>query len=171
MLEQQIAEQLERAFSDYGFTEPSVAKLQKASGVSLRTLYRYYPSKESMVIGALQHRHARYIELLSAEQTNSRKDNLLAIFRQLEQWMQTQAPSGCMSMSALAAYPDNTLISEAVKQHKQDLLALFETRCGDKALAMQIFLLHEGVSAAWPVIGAPSFEATQLTLEQLIGNS
>ncbi|MEE1674379.1 TetR/AcrR family transcriptional regulator [Agarivorans aestuarii] len=170
MIEQQIAAQLEQAFSDYGFTEPSVAKLQKASGVSLRTLYRYYPSKESMVIGALQHRHARYIELLSAEQTTTRKDSLLAIFSQLEQWMQTQAPTGCMSMSALAAYPDNTLISEAVKQHKHDLLALFVTLCGDEALAMQIFLLHEGLSAAWPVTGASSFEAAQLTLEQLLGN-
>lgn len=170
MIEQQIAAQLEQAFSDYGFTEPSVAKLQKASGVSLRTLYRYYPSKESMVIGALQHRHTRYIELLSAEQTSRRKDSLLAIFRQLENWMQTQAPTGCMSMSALAAYPGNSLISEAVKQHKHDLLALFVTLCGDEALAMQIFLLHEGLSAAWPVIGASSFEAAQLTLEQLLGN-
>ena len=50
MLKQDIAAALEAAFSQHGFTEPSVATLQKLSGVSLRTLYKHYPSKQSMII-------------------------------------------------------------------------------------------------------------------------
>lgn len=57
MSQQQIAENLERAFSQKGFAEPSVAELKALSGVSMRTLYKYFPSKESMVVGALDYRH------------------------------------------------------------------------------------------------------------------
>ena len=65
MLKEQIASGLENALSQQGFVEPSVSDLQNASGVSLRTLYRHFPSKEAMVIGALEHRHARYLDFLA----------------------------------------------------------------------------------------------------------
>ncbi|MDO6763081.1 TetR/AcrR family transcriptional regulator [Agarivorans sp. 1_MG-2023] len=166
MIEQQIAANLENAFSELGFTEPSVATLQKASGVSLRTLYRYFPSKESMVIAALEHRHVRYLELLAAEPT---KQAVFAAFEQLELWMVNEAPTGCMSMSALAAYPENPQINAAVKQHKQALLALFVRFCASEQLGLQVFLLHEGVSSAWPTIGDDCIQSAQLTLQLLLG--
>ncbi|MEF1262780.1 TetR/AcrR family transcriptional regulator, partial [Vibrio harveyi] len=40
MLKEQIAANLEQAFSELGFAEPSVAQLKAACGVSLRTLYK-----------------------------------------------------------------------------------------------------------------------------------
>jgi AcrR family transcriptional regulator len=48
---EQIAYRLEQAFNTHGFAELSVATLQKVVGASLRTLYRYFPSKQAMVIG------------------------------------------------------------------------------------------------------------------------
>ena len=64
MLKEEIAASLELAFSHYGFAEPSVAKLKTACNVSLRTLYKHYPSKEAMIVAALQHRHQRYLTFL-----------------------------------------------------------------------------------------------------------
>ena len=64
MLREQIAASLEVAFSQQGFAEPSVAQLKTACGVSLRTLYKHFPSKEAMIVGALEYRHQRYLDFL-----------------------------------------------------------------------------------------------------------
>lgn len=64
----QIASRLEQAFNTRGFAEPSVADLKEAAGVSLRTLYRYFPSKDAMVNWALDYRHARYLAFLAKDE-------------------------------------------------------------------------------------------------------
>ncbi len=48
-----IAAGLERAFAARGFSEPCVDDLREAAGVSLRTLYKYTPSRDAMVRMAL----------------------------------------------------------------------------------------------------------------------
>lgn len=62
-----IAARLEALFSQQGFATPSVPEIKEAAGVSMRTLYRHFPSKEAMVIGALDHRHARYLAFLTRD--------------------------------------------------------------------------------------------------------
>ena len=44
-----ISSGLERAFAARGFAEPSVEDLRDAAGVSLRTFYKYTPSRADMV--------------------------------------------------------------------------------------------------------------------------
>ena len=56
-----ISAGLERAFANRGFAEPSVEDLRDAAGVSLRTLYKYTPSRAEMVLAALENRHQRYL--------------------------------------------------------------------------------------------------------------
>ncbi|MGO3345483.1 MAG: hypothetical protein ACTIM4_09715 [Marinomonas sp.] len=34
--------------------------------------------------------------------------------------MAENAPHGCLSMNAIAAFPDNELINKAVKEHKEE---------------------------------------------------
>ena len=67
IVKEKIAASLEKAFSQYGFAEPSVPQLKNACEVSLRTLYKYYPSKEAMIVAALEHRHQRYLSFLLEE--------------------------------------------------------------------------------------------------------
>ena len=67
MLKEKIAADLESAFSKLGFAQPSVAQLKTACNVSLRTLYKHYPSKEAMIISALEYRHKRYMTFLLSE--------------------------------------------------------------------------------------------------------
>ncbi len=59
-----IAAGLERAFAARGFAEPSVEDLRDAAGVSLRTLYKYTPSRAEMVLAALENRQQRYLALV-----------------------------------------------------------------------------------------------------------
>ncbi|MDR9827423.1 TetR/AcrR family transcriptional regulator [Vibrio sp. FNV 38] len=168
MLKQQIAGELEVAFSQFGFAEPSVAQLKKACSVSLRTLYKYYPSKEEMIVGALDHRHRRYIALLENELPQTPLPALMAVLDKLHSWMLDYAPTGCMSMNAISAFPENAQIVEAVAKHKKEVRVLLEQLSGSKALGTSVFLLHEGVSSAWPLLGEESVMAAKQTLTMMI---
>ena len=168
MIEEQIAARLEQTFSQNGFAKPSVAELQKASGVSLRTLYRYFPSKERMVIGALEHRHRRYLNFIAAGD-ESDSAAVLRIFSQLGVWMSDFAPNGCMSMNALAAFPDNELIHTAVMNHKTEILKMMVTLSQSERIGAELFLLHEGVSSAWSIIGSNAVESAQKAAQRLLG--
>lgn len=167
MSKEQIAASLEEAFSLHGFAEPSVAQLKTACNVSLRTLYKYFPSKETMIVAALEHRHQRYLHFLTDGLPDDKSQSVSHIFNRLEIWMNEYAPTGCMSMNAIAAFPDNALVNQAVKAHKAEIRQFFGAQSDREDLATALYLLHEGVSSAWPVFGreaVKSAEATALTL-------
>lgn len=158
---EKIASCLEQTFADQGFAKPGVAELKVSAGVSLRTLYRYFPSKEAMVTGALDYRHLRYVAFLSEGESQPGKDSIFHLFHRLAEWMKVYAPNGCLSLNALAAYPGSEEIRNATKRHKKEILHMMRRRSGRPELADELFLLHEGVSAAWPVVGAQAIKASE----------
>lgn len=167
-LKAQIAASLEAAFSQYGFAEASVSQLKTACNVSLRTLYKHYPSKELMIVAALTHRHQRYLTFLADSSINDGKEAILAVFERLNHWMAEFAPHGCMSLQALAAFPDNLEIKAAVSQHKNDVRLLLAQRAQRPNLATALLLLHEGVSNVWPILGYASIESAKLSIQQMM---
>ena len=157
-----IAARLEAAFSAHGFAEPGVAALRKASGVTLRTLYRYFPSREAMVIGALDHRHRRYLDHLENGPTPG-SDPVLAVFQALGRWMGTEEVTGCLFINALTALPDSAPVRDTVRKHKAQTRELIARRLrarhphsteqslGEATSAL--FLIHEGQTQASLAIG------------------
>ncbi|MDO6564165.1 TetR/AcrR family transcriptional regulator [Amphritea sp. 1_MG-2023] len=169
MLKEQIAASLEQAFSQYGFAEPSVAQLKTACHVSLRTLYKHYPSKEAMVVAALEHRHQRYLSFLLQDAPGKGIESVVHIFDRLEEWMSAYAPHGCLSVNAMAAFPDNAAISCIVQQHKAAVRVFLGEQSLRDDLATPIFILHEGIASAWPMLGREAITAAQqilLTLQK-----
>jgi AcrR family transcriptional regulator len=164
----QIVSRLEQAFNTRGFAEPSVAELQKAAGVSLRTLYRYYPSKEAMVIGALDYRHARYLAFLAENEPPPGKASIIHLFGRLTDWMTSNAPNGCLSLNALASHPGNMAVRDSTLCHKNELIQMMARRSGQPALSNELFLLHEGASAAWPVVGIQAILSAEAAALKLI---
>ena len=168
MLREQIAASLEVASSQQGFAEPSVAQLKTACNVSLRTLYKHFPSKEAMIVGALEHRHNRYLNFLLENVPAGDLESMLDIFNKLQQWMEEHAPHGCMSMNAMAAFPDNEIINQAVTEHKREVKTLLGKQSQRDDLASELFLLHEGVSSAWPVLGEEAVTSAQNMVTKLL---
>lgn len=167
MSQQQIAENLELAFAQKGFAEPSVAELKTLSGVSMRTLYKYFPSKESMVVGALNHRHQRYIALLEECAQQSGLDATLSAFDVLGGWMKEHAPKGCLSVNALAAFPDNVEINSTVEQHKQQVIESLAKLSGHEDLSDALFILHEGTTTAYPILGESAITVAKVAITAL----
>lgn len=171
MLREQIAASLEVAFSKYGFAEPSVAQLKIACNVSLRTLYKHYPSKEAMIIGALEYRHHKYLSFLLNESSTHGVESVFNIFNKLGQWMKEHAPHGCLSMNAMAAFPDNLQICQSVKKHKEEVRQLLGHKSQREDLSTALFLLHEGVSSAWPLLREDAITSAQNVLLLLLEES
>ena len=163
-----IAARLEHIFSEQGFAEPSVVALKTAAGVSLRTLYRHFPSKDAMVIGALDYRHARYMEFLAEDEPGPGRASIKHLVRRLGDWMAAHAPYGCLSLNALAAHPGNQEVRASTMRHKRDLIQIMARRSGQPTLAKALFLLHEGASAAWPVVGVAAIRSAEAAAVTLI---
>lgn len=149
-----IGDRLAVTFAARGFTEPGVAALRDAAGVSLRTLYRYFPSREAMVVGALDARHAAYAAWLAEGQPDKPGEApIVHVFERLAKWMTARAPTGCLFVQAIAAHPQSDPITNTVRQHKADTRALLAERCDiggyrDAALPDALFILHEGQTTA-----------------------
>lgn len=149
-----IASDLERSFSVQGFAEQGVEALRAEADVSLRTLYKYFPSREAMIVGALEHRHTTYNEWLAGGPTEGLEYVLYPLVR-LGDWLSQVANTGCLFMNALAEYPDSEAIKQTVIAHKTELADQFRIRLERIApgrdlqhLADTLFLLHEGMTQA-----------------------
>ncbi|MDN5721665.1 MAG: TetR/AcrR family transcriptional regulator [Corynebacterium sp.] len=157
-----IAAGLQRGFAERGFAGRSVDELREWSGVSLRTLYKYFPSREAMVIGALEYRGASYMEWISdAPGPEHCVDHVLHILVRLHDWLTGVANIGCFFGNAMSEYPDSTEIEEITLRHKEQIVDVISTRlaeitsdtgaCTDAdldRLADTLFLLHEGATYA-----------------------
>lgn len=168
MLNIQIASKLEKAFSEFGFAEPSVAQLKTACDVSLRTLYKYYPSKDDMIIAALEYRHQRYLNLITDHDKKLGVEATQHLILLLQQWMLESAPNGCLSMQAKAAFPCNKLIEKTVTAHKLDVQRLLGEQSLRPDLSTQLFLIHEGVSSAWPLLGEKAVSSALQAISTLL---
>ena len=145
-----IASGLERTFAQKGFAEPSVEDLREAAGVSLRTLYKYVPSRDEMIIAALEYRHQRYLDLLFSDLTDDPNEALNAIIDRTAEWMRNEAPHGCLFHAAVATSPNNPVLLNLLARHKKDLARLTAraTRLANKEA--DLLLVLEGLMQCWP---------------------
>jgi AcrR family transcriptional regulator len=153
-MKRRIASDLERSFAEQGFAEQGVEALRAEADVSLRTLYKYFPSREAMVVGALEHRDRVYFGWLVGGPESGVAHVLHPLVR-LGDWLAEVANTGCLFMNAVAEYPDSEAIAAAVTAHKARLADEFRLRLQKVApdretghLAETLFLLHEGMTQA-----------------------
>ncbi len=163
--EEKIAAGLEAAFALHGFTEMSVDGLRNAAQVSLRTLYKYCPSKEDMIMLALKHRHNRYFaflfENIDAQITPT------DLFDRVGRWMQDNDSQGCLFHDAVLSHPGSERIKGMYLWHKQKVASAMEKETGHEGKSGQLLLIHEGVVQSWPLLGADAILNAKSLLEKL----
>lgn len=163
-----IARNLDRQFAEMGFATQGVEALREGADVSLRTLYKYFPSREEMVVGALEYRDAAYFDWISGGPADG-IDHVLYPLKRLGDWLEEVANTGCLFMNALAAYPESPAIRKAVLSHKSRLENAFRERLHHVApdrdtgeLAQSLFLLHEGLTETARLRGPAEATATAI---------
>ncbi|TYC55777.1 TetR family transcriptional regulator [Rhodobacterales bacterium] len=162
-IQEKIASGLERHFAERGFAEPSVPELRDAAGVSLRTLYKYTPSRSEMVYAALEHRHRRYLEELFADLPTEQQKVPAALIDRVAGWMRTQASHGCLFHAAVAAAPEDARLMALLKDHKAQVAERAAAVAGIPGREIELTLILEGLTQTFPLYG----EATVIRAKQL----
>lgn len=156
---QRIVQAAEELFYNRGITAVGVDLIAEHSGVSKRTLYNQFGSKEHLVAAYLRARDDRWRALVSTTiaACSDPVEAVTAPFAALEEWS-TTSTRGCGFLNALAELPDPKDPARQIAiDQKRWLFTLFErlaTAAGAAApgeLATQLLLLHEGALATQPL--------------------
>ena len=160
-----ITESALRLFYSQGFHASGVEQLSHEAGVTKKTLYRHFSSKEHLVEAALQLRDTEFMRKIR-DVVEGVSDLLrpLAYIEFIAAWVQEPDFHGCAFINASAEYSGETDQPHILaKQHKQQVLAYLEDICTDAQLkqpflaARQLFLIGEGLIVTCQVNG-PSEE-------------
>lgn len=151
-------ELIQRAFSlfyEQGFHATGVDTVLSGTGISKRTLYKYFSSKEELIVSAIQYYHQTNLQLIDkfiAESgASSPQEKILALFDFLAERVNRGDFRGCLVINAKAEYaqtvPDISSSCKGYTDAIEGLLQVFLLETGLKntpAISKQIGILFSG---------------------------
>lgn len=160
-----ILEVASALFYDHGIRGIGVDTIAAASGITKRTLYDRFGSKDELVACYLRARHDRWRDdvLAAVAQATDTTGRVLAPFDVLERWGPSRSGRGCAFVNAHAELDDAGHAGRAViDENKRWLRAFFGAELAAaevtdrEGLAVQLLVLHEGAMVAHAVDREPS---------------
>jgi len=156
-MQERILDTAGRLFYGQGIRAVGVDTIAAEIGISKRTLYNYFPSKDELIVAYLS-RH------FVPTKTSDRPllEQILRVFDRLERWFASDTFRGCPFVNAIAELGDaahpGTKMAVAFKEQRRLWLrdALSQLNVADPdGLATQIAILMEGAIIAALVRGDP----------------
>ena len=160
---------LERAFAKHGFAAPNIETLREATGVSLRTLYKYVPSRERMILRALEYRHRRYMAHVFSEPDKGDQTPLETIVDRVAHWMKAEATHGCLFHAAVASSPQDERLRALLDRHKAEMADRAASASSLQGQESEISVIIEGLMQSWPLRGDRSVRAAKALCVLLSG--
>jgi AcrR family transcriptional regulator len=155
-----ILDAADRLFYRNGIQAVGIDALRAEAGVSLKRLYRLFPSKEVIVEQVLLGRHRQWNALVeeAVVDVGGPRERLLAIYDMLARWFDQDDFRGCVFINSFGelgtAHPR---IAEIVRAHKagfQARVAELVAEAGAPAsLAPQLAILAEGAQTTAAIAG------------------
>jgi len=143
-----------KLFYEHGFHATGIDTILAESGVAKMTLYKYFKSKDDLILAALELRDRRWMEWFREtlkQRGKNPRQRLLAVFDLLAEWFRQEDFRGCMFINAASEYCGlDGRIGEVAAQHKRLLRKELEQLALDagvkrpNVLADRISLLIEG---------------------------
>ncbi|WP_326734686.1 TetR/AcrR family transcriptional regulator [Streptomyces sp. NBC_01022] len=146
-------------FYSRGITAVGVDLIAEHSGVTKRTLYNQFGSKDHLVATYLVERDQRWRSLVraSVDAAGTPAEAVTAPFEALRTWTGTST-RGCAFINALAELPDPSHPAHRIAANQKlwllDLFKELATTAGcsrPATLATQLLVLHEGAVATQPL--------------------
>ena len=143
-------------FHEHGITSTGVDALSRAAGISKRTLYQRFGSKDGLIVAAYDSLDLPVFELLTgpAEAASTPRDQLDALFVQLEVMVGLPEFRGCPFTNAAAELADpGHAAHEIVRRHKERLRRWILSRlraagaASPERLSRQLMLVFAGAQA------------------------
>lgn len=154
---ERILEAAGRLFYREGVRGVGVDTIAAEAGVTKRTLYYHFPSKESLVAAYLKARdgptRARLVEFASARGPLP-GDRILGTFDFLERWFSTEEYCGCPFVNAVAEHGEiATAVGAISREHKRAVEDWFCEQAAQggaphpRQLGAQLTVIFEGAMA------------------------
>ena len=107
--------------AQYGFHATGVEQLAAAAGITKRTLYNHFGSKEQLILATMHYRDQVWLERLQGFlQAQAPSHALVAYVDYLAHWIQQEDFYGCYFINASAEYQDPSHpVHVAAHEHKQ----------------------------------------------------
>lgn len=176
---QRILEVASRLFYEQGIHAVGVDTIAAESGVTKRTLYDRFGSKDGLVTTYLRARDRRWRARIADRLEETGSDavaRVLVPFDVLPGWL-TECPRGCSFINAFPELPDvDHPGRQVIETEKRWLLEHFRASLAEAGierpdqLAAQLLSLHEGAIVAFSIVGvARAAEAAHAAARTLVG--
>ena len=152
-------------FTAHGFHAVGVDTILNKAGISKRTLYKYFRSKEDLILAVIRHYDETFRNYLMREVESREKaaaKQLLVIFDVCEEWFSEAHFHGCLAVKAIGEYSEK---NKAIQRSCEEFVRLIgeymeklATKAGarnPKGLAQELVLLFEGAIVMAVVSGNP----------------
>lgn len=161
-------------FMKHGFHATGIDKIVAEAGIAKMTLYKYFPSKEALILAVLQARDQAWRTWFQSEiekQNLDSKEKIFAVFDVLASWFAQEDFRGCTFINVSAEFNTNThpahlfaaLHKQYVQNYIHDLInELNLEQAGE--ISRQICLLMDGAIVQAQVANDPhaAFEAKKI---------
>lgn len=139
-----------------GIRAVGVEAIAAEAGVTKKTLYDRFGSKEGLIVAYLRARDERWRAFMEGSmEGDSAKERLLSAFDALEAWIERENPRGCAFVNAAAENPDPSHPAHAIAVEQKKWLREYFTSLAEEAgaeepgdLAERLVILHEGATVA-----------------------
>ncbi|MBV8943157.1 MAG: TetR/AcrR family transcriptional regulator [Solirubrobacterales bacterium] len=156
-------------FYTQGINAIGVETIARTAGVTKKTLYDRFSSKEALVAAYLTERRQRWQEWLEDSlEPLAPAARPLGVFDSLHSWLEQAPRRGCAFVNAAAELTTNDTGRDVVMAEKawmRDLYTRLVAETGRstrdaKRLGAQLFMLHEGANVAYVLNGDDTAVAT-----------
>jgi len=152
----------EQLIYQHGIHATGMDLLVKTSGVSRKSIYRYFATKDEVAAAALNARDVRWMAWFSSESDKAEtpKARILKMFDVLTGWFESEGFRGCAFINTAGETGDaEDPIRLIAKLHKQKLLDYTLSLCEQlpiehpETLARQLLILMDGAITLARVMG------------------
>lgn len=160
-----------------GIHAVGVDTIAAESGVTKRTLYDRFGSKDGLVVAYLQARDRRWRALVTARLDDGQPDpavRVLVPFDVLPEWLGPDS-RGCSFVNAFAELPEpehpGRHVIEAEKRWLRDLFRELLAEAGARdpdELAVQLLSLHEGAIVSYSIVGEAHAAASSRAAAEIL---
>ncbi len=170
---QDILQAAERLFYRNGFHATSTDQICSEAGVSTRTFYRYFPSRETLTLRVMEARKERFFaQLLPAGHPQA----VSSLFKVLEQWTREQGALGCFFAKAWGEYAQQDMMLAAQALDYRYALREYVAACVshshspfDEGLVNAIWMLFEGAVTSALIMGPDAAVQAEHAATALMG--
>ncbi len=163
---ERILETADRLFYEHGMRTVGIDRIVAEADVAKMSLYKYFPSKDDLILACLQHREEtvqKYFTEALARHEKRGQDKLRALFSSLKEWFSSDSFRGCAFQNAVVELADpshpGTEFARNYKKRFQDFLVeLVKGSVGNSAAknVPAINLLIEGAIVTAVIQNNPS---------------